>query len=303
MFRTLFIAALFLIISSSLSAQQELKVVTSFPLLKDLAEKIGGDHVEVTSIIPAGVDPHHFEPNPDVISRLEKADLLIINGLGYEIWMDKILSSNRNNADLLVASTGVKPLIDLQGHVCEEGDHASHDSHGITNPHAWMNPKNTVIYLENITTKFSELRPEYAQEFQASFELSKAQINTLDSWIKFQMNRVPQSNRKLLTEHNSAQYFADAYGFEMMSLGNSLRNSEMTMKDFTEIKNWIDANSLNGLLIESNRDKTQYNQMKRDLALTSIQVFYVDQLPQQGSQDYISMMQKNTFAVLRTLDP
>ncbi|HAQ87766.1 MAG TPA: metal ABC transporter substrate-binding protein, partial [Pseudomonas sp.] len=132
----------------SLHAEEKLNVVTSFSILADLAQQVGGDRIELTNLVDADADAHVYEPSPDDAKALLRADLIVANGLGFEPWLERLLASSEPAGKRINASAGVVPLM------LEE------DGEKVPDPHAWQSLTNVEIYVRNITKALVQLDPD-----------------------------------------------------------------------------------------------------------------------------------------------
>ena len=149
-----------------------LNVVTSFSILGDITQQVGGDRVKVTTLVGPDGDPHTFEPSPKDSAALSKADVVVVNGLGLEGWLDRLVKASGFKGQLVVASDGVKT------HTLEE------DGKTVTDPHAWNSAANGALYAQNILNGLVKADPENKAALEASGKPYIAQLTQLDSWAK-----------------------------------------------------------------------------------------------------------------------
>lgn len=149
-----------------------LNVVTSFSILGDITREVGGDRVNVTTLVGPDGDPHTFEPSPKDSAALSKADVVVVNGLGLEGWLDRLVKASGFKGQLVVASTGVKT------HTLEE------DGKTVTDPHAWNSAANGALYAQNILAGLVKADPEDKAALEATGQPYIAQLMQLDSWPK-----------------------------------------------------------------------------------------------------------------------
>jgi ABC-type Zn uptake system ZnuABC Zn-binding protein ZnuA len=179
-----------------------LNVVTSSQILGDVLGAIAGDLAQITILIPAGTDPHSYEPSPRDAIILEEADLIFINGFGLEETLQPLL--DEQNAKVVDISIGIEPLSSV------EEDEPGPD------PHVWMNPLNVKTWVDNISAELAEIDSANASIYQTNAEAYKTQLEDLDAWAADQIAQIPVENRILVTDHESFTYFADHYGFEII---------------------------------------------------------------------------------------
>ncbi len=172
------------------------RVLAAETFLADIAQNVAGDRLVVESLLAPGVDPHEFQATPQDAIRLARAQLLILNGLGYESWLENSMESGSSRATVIVASSGVIPAV--------EGD-----------PHQWMNPMQVVRYSENIRDALAQADPDGRNTYSTNADVYVAQLHALDEWIRAQVSEIPPERRVLITNHDALESFAAAYGFRI----------------------------------------------------------------------------------------
>ena len=190
----------------------KLQVVATTTLVGDVVKNIGGEDIDLHVLIPAGVDEHAFEPNPQDIARVSRADLVFMNGAGLEQFTERLTENAGGKARLIPVSDGI-PLKEATAHA-EETEEAHEGETG--DPHVWLDPNNVLVWVDNIEKALAEANPENAAEFKKNAEAYRQQLKELDGWISQQVDTVPVENRKLVTDHTIFTYFASRYGFEQV---------------------------------------------------------------------------------------
>lgn len=212
-------AALILILpacSPRIAGNGGLHLVATHSILGDVVGAIGGEYIELTVLIPADTDPHAFEAAPQDAARISEADLVFINGLDLEEFMQPLLDDAGEHGAVVSVSDGIE-TIEFAGeeeHEGEEHEGEAHE-HG-ADPHVWMNPQNVKIWVENITEALIDEDPEHAQQYRANANSYLQELQTLDEWAFAQVGQIPESDRQLVTDHDSVGYFAEHYGFEIV---------------------------------------------------------------------------------------
>ena len=168
-----------------------LNVVTSFSILGDITQEVGGDHVSVTTLVGPDGDPHTFEPSPKDSAALSKADVVVVNGLGLEGWLDRLIKASGFKGELVVASKGVKT------HTLDE------EGKTVTDPHAWNSAANGALYAQNILDGLVKADPEDKAALTSSGKRYIDQLTALDGWAKGQFSAIPLAKRKVLTSHDA----------------------------------------------------------------------------------------------------
>lgn len=186
-------------------AAKTLNVVTSFTVLEDMTQQVGGEYVNVTSLVGPDGDPHTFEPSPQDSIALNKADVVVVNGLGLEGWLDRLVKASGFKGKLVVAADGINSLS------------MEDDGKTITDPHGWNSAKNGALYAKNIMTALEQADPEDATAIRAQGESYINELNQLDNWAKQQFADIPKDKRKVLTSHDAFGYFAKEYGVTFLA--------------------------------------------------------------------------------------
>lgn len=175
-------------------------ILTSTTFLADITRNVAGDRLAVKSLLPIGADPHSYQPTPQDAARIADSKLLIINGAGYEHFLEPLLENDRGEREVVEASAGVSPREDAG---------STHE----VDPHMWLDPNNVIIYVENIRDGLTRFDPGGAAAYQSNADAYIARLRDLDSWIVGQVNQIPAEKRLLVTNHEALGYFAGRYGF------------------------------------------------------------------------------------------
>jgi manganese/iron transport system substrate-binding protein len=184
------------------------KVVATTTLVGDVVRQVGGDAIDLTVLLPVGADPHGFDPTPRDVSTVADADVVFVNGLGLEQFLDRMLRNAGDSAQIVAVSDGV-PRIEARH------EHEGEEHEGV-DPHAWTDPNNAMIWTANIASALSRIDPANAAAYQANAAQYTEQLQALDAWIREQVALVPAADRQLVTDHTLFSYFAQRYGFEQV---------------------------------------------------------------------------------------
>jgi manganese/iron transport system substrate-binding protein len=232
----LLLAAIALLASALLIACQEnetqgggtatVEVVVSLDLFADFVRQVGGDRVDVSSLIPAGADPHTYEPTPSRVANLTKADLVIVNGLGLEAAVQDVIDQNTPSSTPVVElSEGLSVIT------------TDHDS----NPHLWLNVENAMAYVERIRDALVEVDPAGAETYRANADSYLAELQTLDQEVAAAIDSIPPERRKLVTFHDAFPYMAQRYGLEVVGVVVASPGKEPSAKDVADLVDAITA--------------------------------------------------------------
>ena len=268
-----------------------LNVVSSFSVLGDMVQQIGGEHVHVDTLVGPDGDPHTFEPSPKDSSLLSKADVVVVNGLGLEGWIDRLVKASGFKGQLVVASTGVKT------HTLEE------DGKTVTDPHAWNSAANGALYAQNILAGLVKADPEDKAALEATGQPYIAQLMQLDNWAKTQFSQIPQVKRKVLTSHDAFGYFSRAYGVTFIAPQGLSSESEASAAQVAEIINQIKADGVKTWFMENQLDPRLVKQIATATGAQPGGELYPEALSAKGgvADTYVKAFRHNVNTLARSM--
>ena len=234
--KTMQIAFAFALISSltaSAQAANELRAVASFSILGDMVQQVGGDRVDVVTLVGPDGDAHVYEPTPADAKNLASSQILFVNGLGFEGWMDRLEKSSGFNGKVVVASTGVKPRTMIE----EEGG----KEETITDPHAWQDLGNGKLYVVNIRDALIAADPDGKAVYEANASNYLGEIMQEDDAVRAALAKLSKERRKIITSHDAFGYFGAAYGLEVIAPEGVSTESEASAQDVAKIIRQIKA--------------------------------------------------------------
>lgn len=281
------------------SAEEKLRVMASFYTMADFAEKIGGDRADITCMVPAGTEPHDWEPSTTDITGLERADVFIYNGAGMEHWAEDVTESLENKELLVVeASQGVKL------HAEEEHDHEGHShSHGGYDPHVWLDPHNAKLEMENIKNAFVQADPDNGAYYEANYDKWAKEAEGLDR--KYREALADFAGRQVVTAHEAYGYLCSAYGLEQVGIDGLSPDQEPNPKRMADIIDFVRENQIRAVFFEElSGSKTAETVAAetgiRLLALSPLEGLSGEEL--EAGEDYFSVMEKNLEQLLLSLE-
>lgn len=296
---------------SNAISEDKMNVYTSFYPLYDFAARIGGEHVQVTSLVPAGVDPHDWSPKSQDIIQLSKAQLFIHNGAGFDDWWveDLLASLGESKPKVVTASEGIE-LIPADGegaghdHGSEEDEHLhgnelnEHD-HGDYDPHVWLSPLNAMRMAENILGGLIAVDPEHEADYRANFEQFSEELKALHEEY---MAVVEQAGRReFVTSHQAFAYLARDYGLTQLSIMGLSTEAEPTSQDMMKIMALIREHGVRYILYEELSSPKIAKTLAEDLGIEMLPLNPIEGLtPEQeaAGENYVSLMRHN----LRSLE-
>ncbi len=276
-----------------------LKVVASFSLLGDMVAHVGGETVEVKTLVGSDQDAHTFEPTPDAVKLIASADIIAINGLGFEPWLHKIIKASGTKAKLLVVSAGVTPraMKEHEGHEKHEGHH-HHD--GATDPHAWQDLRNGALYVQNIYGALNAARPDDASAMKERARTYRDEILALDQETRAAFASLAPGKRKLLTAHDAFGYFAAAYGLQILAPMGISTDAQPSASNLAALTDQVKREGVTTFYIENMTDPRLTQQLAKDTGARIGGTLYADALsaPDGEAPTYLAMMKGNIKKIL-----
>lgn len=278
------------------------RVVAAETFLADIAQNVAGDALHVDALMPIGVDPHSFEPTPADVAHVAEADVLIVNGAGFEGFLQKMLQNAGGRRIVIEASSGLVSRTAREGEAAQTSDAAQHDQ---GDPHFWLDPTLVVRYVENIRDGLSQADPTHASAFAANASTYIDRLRALDVWIAQQVDQIPPERRLLVTNHESLGYFADRYGFRvvgtvMPSVGTGVAPSPRQLARLAET---ITRTRVRAVFLETGANAQLAEQLSSETGVTVVSNIYTHSItgPDGPAPTYIDMMKANTDAIVAAL--
>ncbi len=271
------------------------QVVVSFSILADWVQAIGGESINVMPLILPEQDAHGFTPTASDVVSLGTADLVIINGLGFEPWADKLTKSAQLKAPLIIASEGITPR-----ESAKDSAHHHHHHHDTLDPHAWQDVANARIYVKNISEALQKLVPEQAADIAARSKAYDVKLQELDADIKAKLASIPADKRTVITSHDAFGYFGSAYNVKFLSPQGLSTTQEPSPKKIAALIKLIKQEQVKKVFIEKSASPKLLEQLAQDSGATVGDVVYADTLPQiyGKGQGYLLMMRHNVQAFI-----
>jgi len=276
-----------------LQAAEPLRVVASFSILGDIVKQIGGERVVVDTLVGPEEDAHIFDPAPKDAARIAAANLLIINGLGFEGWIDRLIKTSGGSPLLVVASEGVM------------SHRATIDGSNIVDPHAWQDVSNVRLYAQNIEKALISIDPAGENIYKSQLSRYDADLETLDRDIRAALAAIPPDRRKIVTTHDAFGYFSRAYGVEMMAPQGVSTESEPSAKDVARIIRQVKADHIPAVFLENISDPRLAQRIASESGAKMGGKLYSDALSREKEPagTYIAMMKTNIRELTKALMP
>ncbi|MGL4236519.1 zinc ABC transporter substrate-binding protein AztC [Tabrizicola sp.] len=276
-------------------AQEKLKVIATFSILGDIVANVGGDRVEVTTLVGPDGDAHVYQPSPADAQAVAGAAVIVANGLGFEGWMDRLIEASGTKAAMVNASEGVTPIaFGEEDHAEGEAGHEGHD-HGAEDPHAWQSVANVGIYVSNIAKDLSAADPEGAETYKANAAAYLAELDTLDTEIRSAVAALPEDRRTIVTSHDAFGYFAAAYGLTFVAPQGISTEAEASAQDVAALITQIKDQKIGAVFVENIADRRLLDQIASETGAKIGGTLYSDALSAADGPagTYLDMMRHN----------
>ena len=275
--------ALLLGLSGGAEAADKIKAIASFSILGDMVKQVGGDRVEVTALVGPDGDAHVYEPTPADAKTLAAANILFVNGLGFEGWMDRLEISSGFKGKVVVASNGVKSRQMVE------------DEKKITDPHAWQSLANGKLYVANIRDGLIAVDPDGRATYEANAAKYLGEIAGEEARVNEALGKLPPERRKIITSHDAFGYFGAAYGLEVIAPEGVSTESEASAKDVAKIIRQIKAEKIPAVFMENITDHRLLEQIAHETGAKIGGTLYTDALsqPDGPAGTYLDMFRNN----------
>lgn len=228
--------------TAAAASAKTIDVVASFTVLADVVKNVGGDHVNVRSLVPADGDPHDFEPSPDDAKAVQAAAATFVSGEGLETWFERLAKASGATQKPVVVSTGIKT------HTFED------DGKTVTDPHVWNSVSNALIWVANIEKALTKADPEDAADFKANAERYTKQLQDLNAEVHAKFKAVPRDKRKVLTSHDAFGYYGKEYGVTFLSPLGVSTETEASAADVAKLIDQIKKEGIKVYFFENSND-------------------------------------------------
>jgi zinc/manganese transport system substrate-binding protein len=297
-------------------AQDKLPVVASFSILGDMVSEVGGDRVAVITLVGPDGDAHVYSPTPADAQMVATAQLVFVNGLGFEGWLDRLIEASEYAGPVIVATDGVKALemaeeghddhaegaAHAEGEAHDHDDHAGHD-HGAIDPHAWQSIDNAKIYVSNIAAALIAADPAGEEAYSANAVAYLAELSGLDAEIQAAMIALPENRRSVVTSHDAFGYYAAAYGMTFHAPEGLSTESEVSAADVAALITQMKAEAIPAVFMENITDGRLLEQITSETGAKIGGTLFSDALsgPDGPASTYLNMMRHNTTTLTTAL--
>jgi zinc/manganese transport system substrate-binding protein len=282
------IAALF--VAPGARAQDRLNVIATFSILGDFVKNVGGDRLEVATLVGPNGNAHVYAPSPGDAKKVADAKLVFVNGLGFEGWLERLVKASGTKAPIVVATKGIKPLE-------RAGEHGhDHDrDHGRADPHAWQSVANAKIYVANIRDALIAADPAGKDAYLANAAAYLAKLDALEREVREVIAKIPADRRRVITSHSAFGYFQDAYGVNFTAPQGVSTEAEASAKDVAAIIAQIKKQKAAAVFLENVTDPRLVEQIARETGAKVGGTLYSDALTDDkgDATTYIDLIRHN----------
>lgn len=268
------------------------RVLATTTMIAEAAERLSAGCLHVHGLLPVGGDPHVYEPVPRDARAVAASHLVLYNGFGLEGWLDRLIRNAGGSRPVVVVSDGLEPI------------HGGYGDGDDPDPHLWGDVRNFVTYVENIANALAETAPECAEPVRANAAAYRAELEALDAWVRERTASIPERNRYLVTSHDAFQYFARAYGLEVLGspIGVST-DEEASAQTVARIIADVRRTGVPALFIETTVNPNVIRRISIETGARIGGELYSDSLgkPGTGTGTYVGMIVHNTRTVVRAL--
>jgi zinc/manganese transport system substrate-binding protein len=270
------------------NAPAKLKVLATFSILGDLVRNVGGDRVEVATLVGPNSDAHVYAPAPADAKKVADAKVVLTNGLGYEGWMARLLKASGTKAPVAVASKGVKERK-------AQDSHGDGHGHGGADPHAWQSVANVKVYVTNIRDALVAADPAGKSTYEANAEAYLGKLDALDREVRAAVSAIPTDRRKIITTHDAFGYFQQAYGVTFIAPQGVSTEAEPSARDVARIITQVKKQKIPAVFLENITDPRLMERIAQETGARVGGKLYSDALTDDKGEapTYIDLMRHN----------
>jgi zinc/manganese transport system substrate-binding protein len=268
-------------------AKDKVKAVASFSILGDMAKNVGGDRVDVGVLVGPNGNAHVYAPSPADARKVATAEVVFVNGLGFEGWLNRLVRASGAKAPIKVVSQGIK--------LRERAEDHADDHHSQADPHAWQAVANATIYAANIGAGLTAADPEGRDVYAANLAAYRARLDALEREVRDIIDRIPAERRRVVTTHNAFGYFQDAYGIEFIAPQGVSTEAEASARDVAAIITLVRKHKVPAVFLENVTDPRLLRRIAQETGVKIGGTLYSDALTDEKGEapTYIELMRHN----------
>ena len=290
-------------------ANEPIPVVATFSILGDMVKQIGGVHIALTTLVGPNGDAHVYQPTPKDARSVAEAEVMFINGLDFEGWLERLAEAASFDGTLVTATKGIDAIAfdDHDDHK-DDDDHKDHDdhhghNHGAFDPHAWQDLDHAVTYVDNITAALSTADPKNASDYYANRAKYVAQMEDLSKEVMTMMSSIPDDKRTVVTAHDAFGYFSQAYDLNFVAPQGLSTESEVSAGDVAKLIKQIREEGISAVFIETITDNRMIEQIANETGAIVGGTLYSDALSGKDgpASTFLKMFRHNAVTISSVL--
>ena len=284
-------------------------VVATFSILGDMVKRVGGEHVDVTTLVGPDGDTHVYQPTPADARAVNEAQVLFVNGLQFEGWLERLIDASGFRGVLVAATDGVELIAfddehdDDDEHADDDHDDDDHHDHGVFDPHAWQSLRNAMVYVDNIAEALAKADPGNADAYHRNRDSYADELEALDAEIRGIAATLPVSSRTVVTSHDAFQYFGRDYGLTFIAPQGLSTESEASAQDVVRLIEQIRELGIRAVFVENVADPRLLERIADETGATIGGTLYPGALsgPDGPAPTYLDMMRHNAMTLAEAL--
>ncbi|MDA0319035.1 MAG: zinc ABC transporter substrate-binding protein [Proteobacteria bacterium] len=276
-----------MVAATAVATEEKIKIVASFSILGDMVEQVIGEHASVTTIVGPDADAHIYQPSLADARSVADADVIFVNGLGFETWSDTLIAESGTKATVHIATDGITPVL-VDGEV---------------DPHAWNSFLNGVVYVTNIADVLKQKLPEHANDIDANTSAYIAKLNALDAETKAALAELGDDKRTVVTAHDAFGYLADAYGMNFLAPVGIDSEAEPSAQELAQLIAQLKQDGAAALFVENIASPALVQQISDETGLEIGGRLFSDALSERDgpATSYLAMFEHNLGTLLEAL--
>lgn len=305
--KLLSLASLVAVASATAASAEPLKVVATFSIIGDFARQVGGDRIALTTLVAPGGDAHVYEPKPADAAAMQGAQVVLVNGLHFEGFLERLVKTSATRATVAELSKGVEPLAiaetahehgsDEEQHVPETAE-TDHHHHGDVDPHAFQSVANARIYVDNIANAFCSADPAGCESYKANAAAYSTQLDALDAEVKATIAAIPADRRTIITSHDAFGYFEKAYGLKFLAPEGVSTDAEASAADVAALVKQVREDKASAIFVENVTNSKLIEQIARETGIKLGGTLYSDALSEGApASTYVDLVRHNVETI------
>jgi len=291
--RLMILSVAFLILGLPAAQAEKIKAIATISIIGDVVKNVAKDAVDLKEFVGPNGDAHEYEPTSEDAVALSKADIVFENDLHLEHWLDKLYVASGSKAKRVIVSTGVVSL-------------TMADNPQETDPHAWQNVGNMIIYTQNVRDALIALDPASKTKYENDASAYIAQLKALDKWVEEQVASIPADKRKLVTNHDALGYFARCYGFKIIGAvipSATTEAADPSAQQTAQLLDIIKASGVHAIFPENMANAKLSEALSREAGVAVAPELYTDALGSPGTDGdtYLKMIRHNVEVLVKYL--